>query len=308
MDLSAVAAFHFLYPAWLILILPSWGLIAWATLRNARDGNWSQVIDPDLLPTLRLPSGRRDNAPWWVFAVVWTLAILALAGPTWHRDQSPAFRATRDVIVLLDLAPSMSASDVTPNRATRARYLVDDILKAAHDSRVGLIVFAGDAHTVTPLTSDVENIRALLPALTPSIMPVAGDVLTPALNEAGNLLHSVASRDARIVVLTDGFSDFPHAFRSVAALQAQGAMVDVIGVGTALPVNQLQKLAAAGNGEYANLSDARLLIARLQMSRSGQLASDKMEDVKLTTWRNEGIWLLVPLALLAAMIARRGWV
>lgn len=324
MDLSSLAAFHFLYPAWLALIVPLWALIAWSARRRARDGNWSQVIDPDLLPTLRLESGGRDGAPWWVFAVVWTLAILALAGPSWHKEESAAFRAPHDVVVLLDLSASMTANDVKPDRVTRARYLIDDILKAAQDSRVGLIVFAGDAYTVTPLTFDVGNIRALLPALTPNIMPVAGDAIAPALDDARSLLRSVASRGAEVVVLTDGFTDLPQALRSVAALRSQGVKVDVVGIGAAadahdrtaqdqprtagIPTAELQKLAAAGNGEYAPLSDARQLIARLQMSRSGQLAGEKMEDVKLATWRNEGIWLLIPLALLAAAIARRGWV
>lgn len=312
MDLSALMPFHFLYPAWLVLLVPLWALIAWTVRRHARDGNWSQVIDPDLLPTLRLESGGRDRAPWWVFAAVWTLATFALAGPTWRADESPAFRAPHDIIVLLDLSPSMTTRDVTPDRVTRARYLVDDILAAAHDSRVGLIAYAGDAHTVTPLTSDVANIRALLPALTPSIMPVAGDELAPALDEARTLLRSVGSHDAQVFILTDGISDVPQALRSVAALRSQGARIDVIGVGSTLglPTEPLQKLAAAGDGKYANLSDARSLIAQLRTKQSSKLASDETgpNGVKLETWRDEGIWLLMPLALLAATIARRGWV
>ncbi|HEY6642714.1 vWA domain-containing protein [Povalibacter sp.] len=310
--MSALAAFHFLYPAWLLALVPLWALIAWAALRRARDGNWSHVIDPDLLPAMRLESGRRDNAPWWVFAAVWTLASVALAGPTWHRDQSPAFRSPHDWIVVLDLSPSMDARDVTPNRTTRARYLIDDILSSVHDARVGLIVFAGDAHAVTPLTSDVENVRALLQPLTPGLLPVPGDALAPALDEANTLLRAVASRDAEVVVLTDGFADPSQALRSAAALRAQGTSVNVIGIGTAagagIPTDLLQKLAAAGHGEYASLSDARQLIALLQQQPSGELASDKMQDLKLETWRNEGIWFLLPLALLATMIARRGWV
>ncbi len=332
MDLNALRSFHFLNPAWLLVLVPLWALIAWLAFRRARNGSWSQVIDSDLLPAMRLEGGQRGSAPWWVFAAVWTLAALALAGPTWRREESPAFRSPHDWIVLLDLSPSMSAQDVTPDRVTRARYVIDDILSAAHDTRVGLIVFAGDAHPVTPLTSDVETVRALLKPLAPGIMPVPGDLLTPALDEAGQLLKSVASRDAQIVVLTDGFSDPSHALKSAAELREHGTTVDVVGIGTAsgapapsndgsfardeqgrpllakLPADLLQRLAAAGGGEYVGLSGERQLIASLQQHQRENLASEKIANVELNTWRNEGIWLLPPLLLLAALIARRGWV
>lgn len=331
MDLTALRAFHFLHPAWLLALLPLWSLLAWFAWRRLRDGNWSQVIDADLLPAMRLEENRRGRTPLWIFAAVWTLATLALAGPAWHRESSPAFRAPDDWVVLLDLSPSMSASDVTPDRATRARYIVDDILGAAHDARVALIVFAGDAHAVTPLTSDVETVRALLKPLEPDIMPAPGDLLAPALDEARQLLKSVASRKARVIVLTDGFADPSQAFRSAAALRALGANIDVIGIGTTrgapapddsgsfardaqgqailsrVPNDLLQRLAAAGAGRYASLPDARSLIATLREEHPNTLASERDEKVTLETWRNEGVWLLPPLLLLAALIARRGW-
>lgn len=333
MELSALQSFHFLYPAWLIALVPLWASIAWLAFRHARDGSWSQVIDADLLSAMRLEGSQRGSAPWWVFAAVWTLATVALAGPAWQREESPAFRSPHDWIVLLDLSPSMAARDVTPDRATRARYVIEDILSAAKDARVGLIVFAGDSHAVTPLTSDVETVRALLKPLSPDIMPVAGDLLAPALDGAADLLESVASRDAQVVILTDGFSDPSAAFKSAAGLRAQGASVHVLGIGSAsgapapddngsfardaqgkpvlarLPAELLQHLAAAGGGEYTSLSGERQLIASMQaQSSETNLASQKIGDVELNTWRNEGIWLLPPLLLLAALIARRGWV
>src|ERR1044071_5937668 len=106
MDLSTLRAFHFLQPAWLFALVPLGALLAWFALRRARAGSWSQVIDSDLLPALRLEGEQHGSAPWWVFAAVWTLAVVALAGPAWQRLQTPAFRAPQDWVVLLDLSPS----------------------------------------------------------------------------------------------------------------------------------------------------------------------------------------------------------
>ena len=127
---------------------------------------WARVIDPDLLPALRLP-GAGGGSPWRLLVAAWTVAVLALAGMTWERDQSVGYHAPSDWILVLDLSPSMAATDVPPDRATRARYVISDFLNAAQDTRVALVVFAGEAHTVTPLTTDVETVRALLPALAP---------------------------------------------------------------------------------------------------------------------------------------------
>ena len=124
------------------------------------------MIDPELLPALRLPVGG-GGSPWRLLVTAWTLAVLALAGMTWERDQSMGFRAPSDWVLVMDLSPSMAATDVPPDRATRAHYLVSDLLNAAQDTRVALVVFAGEAHTVAPLTSDVATMRALLPPLDP---------------------------------------------------------------------------------------------------------------------------------------------
>jgi Ca-activated chloride channel family protein len=330
MDLSALRAFHFLHPAWLLALPPLWALVAWLARRGRRDAAWGEVIDTELLPLLRLPMSERTQSPWWLLVAVWTLAALALAGMTWQRVQSPGFHAPTDWILVLDLSPSMAATDVPPNRVARAHYLISDLLNAARDTRVALVVFAGDAHTVAPLTSDVATIRALLPPLDPGIMPEAGDALAPALDEAARLMSAVASRRPQIVVLTDGIADPAEALGAARRLRDRGAALDVVGIGSAsgapepdgqgsfvhdaqgrsvlskLPVDQLERLAAAGGGRYVSLNDAHSLIAELsRRTPASEVETPAGPGVSL--WRNAGIWLLPPLVLLVSLLARRGW-
>ena len=208
------------------------GRLGWLGADGATQAG-RKVIDAELLPALRLPMSGRTQSPWWLLAAVWTLAALALAGMTWQRVESVGFRAPTDWILVLDLSPSMAATDVPPNRVARAHYLISDLLNAARDTRVALVVFAGDAHTVAPLTSDVATIRALLPPLDPSIMPEPGDALAPALDEAARLMSTVASRRPQIVVLTDGIADPAEALGAARRLRDRGATLDVVGIGTA---------------------------------------------------------------------------
>ena len=207
MGLSDPRAFHFLHPAWLLAVPLAWGLVVWLETRRKREGGWTRVVDADLLPLLRLGDSGRGRSPWLLVGTVWTLGALALAGPAWQHERTRTFRVPAAWMLVLDLSPSMDAEDLEPNRVARARYAVDDVLSAARDARVGLIVFGDEPHTVAPLTTDVATIRSLLRPLAPDLMPEPGDALAPALDAAGRLLHDGAAHHGQVVVLTDGFSD-----------------------------------------------------------------------------------------------------
>jgi Ca-activated chloride channel family protein len=332
MGLSNLGAFHFLYPAWLLTLPPLLGLALWFVWRQRQAGGWLQVLDADLFAALRLQDGDRRSSPWLLIGIGWTVAALALAGPAWQRIQSAAFRAPENWVLVLDLSPSMAVADLPPDRATRARYAIDDLLRAAHDANIGLIVFAGEAHIVVPLTSDVATVRALLQPLSPAIMPEAGDDLAPALDDAGQLLRQAGSRNSKVIVLSDGYDDPDRVLAAAKSLREQGAVIEVVGIGTAngapemnangsfvqdaqgrsvmakLPIGELQGLAAAGGGRYWPLTDLNGLVNTLRAERSNPLEQDQLaSNLRVDTWRNEGIWLLPPLLLLAAAFARRGW-
>jgi Ca-activated chloride channel family protein len=323
---------HFLHPQWLLALPPLLILVAWLLRPTARDAQWSRIVDPELLSVLRVNVSRKGSSPWLLLGLLWTLAVVALAGPAWTRLESPAFRARSAWVLVLDLSPSMSASDLEPNRVTRARYAVTDLLSAAHDNRIGLVVFAGEAHTVSPLTSDVATVRMLLKPLAPGLMPESGDNLAPALEEAGRLLQAGTAQHGTVIVLSDGFADPAESLRIAQKLRQEGTTVEVVGVGTTsgapehdgrgefvrdtngrpqlahLQADELRRLATAGGGDYFTVGDVPQLTQSLDAGQSREIdSSASAPRTELATWRNEGVWLLPPLLLLAALLARRGW-
>lgn len=333
MLMSALHAFHFLRPWWLLALIPAWLLCGWLGWRHRSTGSWAGIIDAELLASLRLEAGTtvRRGAPWPWLALAWTLALLALAGPSWQRDQTAAYHGSDAWVLVLDLSPSMAARDLPPDRVTRARYALDDLLGAAHGARVGLIVFSDEAYTVTPLTDDVATVRTLLPPLAPELMPTQGDKLAPALTQAGKLLASAHARTPHVLVLSDGFDDPAAAFTAAAKLRASGAEVDVVGVGTRdgapvsrsgggfeqdehgqaalarLDTDRLRQLANAGGGEYAALDALPQLAARLRSAQERISGATKDKGVEIQHWRDGGIWLLPLLLVLALLLSRRGW-
>jgi Ca-activated chloride channel family protein len=344
MPISTLHGLHFLRPLWLLALPLLWAVVFWLARRTLQSRDWSRVIDADLLPALRLDGhaagdgsgeGRRSNSkqPWPWLVLAWSLAVLALAGPSWQQAAAPAYRASSAWVLVLDLSPSMAASDLAPSRVARARYAIDDLLAAAHDARVGLIAFSDEPYTVTPLTQDVETVRALLPSLAPDIMPSPGDHLAPALDQAQKMLQASGSTDRHIVVLSDGFDDSAAALATAATLKAQGIAVSVVGTGTAggapmrdangqfahdaqgrpvlarLDVDHLRQLAQTGGGAYADVSNLAGLISNLQpaprpLQRSGETLS---QGIAVPQWLDAGAYLLPLLLLLVALLTRRNW-
>ncbi len=324
--------FHFLHP-WVLAALPlMWALTVWLARRRARDGAWPRLVDAELLPVLRLGGGGQGRSPWPLIGAIWTLAVLALAGPSWQRQVTAAYRLPAAWVIALQLSPSMQAADIPPSRIARARFAVDDLLASAHDARVGLVAFAGEAYTVAPLTTDVATVRNLSRALSPRLMPEHGARLAPALSAAARLLNAWAGHDRQIVVLMDSVRDPARAMQLVAQLHHEGITVNVVGVGTTtgapapdgnggflrgsdgkvrmtrLHPALLRQIAAAGGGEFVMLRQMPQLIADLHAAGiDSALSARAAPRVRLTGWLNDGIWLLPLIVLLAALAARRGW-
>lgn len=340
---AALGRFHFERPVWLLALPLLLALAAWLARRSAAGSGWSALVDAPLLAALRLPEhGMATRAsPWPWLALAWTLAVLALAGPTWQREPAAANSSPDGWVLVLDLSPSMLAPDVAPNRVTRARYAIEDVLRAAQGARIGLVVFSAEPYTVTPLTDDVATVRGLTGPLAPGLMPSSGDKLGPALVMAQQLLERSSTRGGHVVVLTDGYADPVEAAAAAQALRERSTTVDVLAIGGAgisatpgsnppVPATQtadpnadgatpteeptliepvdralLQQLARAGGGRLFGLDEMPALLASLQTHETR--SATPLTDVEAVRWRDAGVWLVPPLLLLAALLARRGW-
>ncbi len=252
---GVTTGFHFLRPTWLAALPLLWLLTAWLAQRSAAAGAWGRHIDAPLLQVLQLAEPVAAEAqpahdrrtPWRWLLLAWTLAVLALAGPAWQREPAVAYASPDSWVLVLDLSPSMASIDLAPDRTTRARYAIDDLLRAANGAKVALLVFSNEAYTVAPLTDDVATLRGLTGPLLPDILPTRGDQLAPALAMAQLLLERAAASGGQVVVLTDGFVDgvtkptkdgrkddsADDALSAAARLRERGSNLQVVAIGAA---------------------------------------------------------------------------
>ncbi len=310
-EFAAFEHFHFLRPAWALVLIP-WLLITLVqNRRKASRDSFGGIIAPHLLEHLRLQRfERRWFNPVNVTRVFTLLLLLVLMGPSWRQQPSPLSQDEAALVILLDVSDSMQQTDIQPSRLQRARQKIGELLALRPDRKAALIVYAGSAHTVLSLTADQDILKQYLAAVTPDIMPRAGKFPEYSLPLVADVLRD-SSAPATVVLFSDGLgSASASAFERHFA--ASGDQLLILGVGTEaqeeglapLERRALEHLARATGGSYLDLtvddSDVRALNRRIDSHFV------VIEDSALP-WLDSGYLLVFPAMALFLLWFRRGW-
>ncbi len=325
--------FHFLRPWWLLALIPAviFTIALWRA--NSALSAWDKAIDKDLLPFL-LDRSRNaaQRTPLMLLLGAWALSAVALAGPVWEKLPQPVQQREDALVIVVDLSLSMFAQDHVPSRLDLAKRKLRDILALRDEGQTALVVYAGDAHAVMPLTDDVVTIEALVPSLSPNIMPLFGSNPMAAMDMAIELLDNVEASEGKILLMTDGISGFDQELLITRQLEDRPYELLVMGIGTeqgapirtsdgnfltdqqgamvvpSLNRNVLQSLANRVGGRYHDIqlsdSDLAYLLTDLNLLDDPQL-SDVEEEFDV--WYETGPWLLLLVAPMVALTFRRGW-
>jgi Ca-activated chloride channel family protein len=318
---------HFIRPEWL-LALPLCVALPWLWRHLRRpSGDWARVCDPHLLRWLSVgdaAQGRKGLGAWLAGLVI-LIATLALAGPSWQQLPDVSFSAQDSRVIVLDLSQSMLAEDLKPDRLTRARYRLSDLLMESLEGQVGMVTFAGDAYVVSPLTNDMNTIANMLPALRPDVVPVAGSRADRGLELAAELLRRNGTPGGEILLVSDDADERDAAL--AASLAAEGMVVSVLAVGTqaGAPIPSgngfitdasgavvIARTGFAGLEAVARAGGGRMSVLDGSSSPASPWLSGEGTDFALRDegggdrWADSGPWLLLLLLPLVAVGFRRG--
>ena len=320
---------HFIRPEllWLLPAIIPLLLLAWR--KQVQGGDWAKAIDSNLLPhliTSESGGSSRLRQLWWLTL---PLLLIGAAGPSLERAELPVFEKSDALVIVLDLSRSMWATDTQPSRIRRARQKVMDILDARTEGVTGMVVFAGDAHVVTPLTDDTRTIENLLSALAPDIMPLQGSNATEAIELASGLLETSGLTNGSVLLITDGLPKFDTS-RVEGLLGSVGADLGILVMGTdtgapiplpdggflrdendqivipAVDRQSIQRIATALGAKRTDVSVDNSDIQFLLTGAQSSITTDDSLERKTDTWIDLGYWLAIAAALLMLPLFRRG--
>ena len=325
-----ITNFHLIRPWCLLLLLPS--LIFLSLLHNAskQRGQWHKLI-PAHLATLLIDTNadKHTQLPLYTLALLLVVTVIALAGPTWQKLPQPLFKVNSAQVIVMDMSLSMYATDIKPNRLTRARFKVTDLINQLTEGETGLIAYAGDAFVISPMTEDINNLLNLLPALSPEIMPEYGSEPATGIDAALTLFKQTQKDSGDIYLITDGISASDQ--RQITQLLANTDFsLHILAVGGTdsapikLPNGELLKdsngnivlpkltlaplttLARQFNGRFAKISLDNSDIVHLAKTdhdfNDTNISQNKLGDA----WDESGPWLLLFMLPIAALSFRRG--
>lgn len=256
--------------------------------------------------------------PKWLLTLAWICLIIALAGPrTLVPSPQESTRAGVDILVALDTSRSMLVQDVAPNRFLLAKSLVESLANRLEpNDRLGLMVYAGRPHLVSPLSFDRALFQHYLDLMRPGILPTLGSQLDSAIMFGAEHLQQTAGKSQVLLVLTNGTPEpdqivaVPEGLKAVAntatkvilagvgnlqpsripsmehpsgALHASGLLVT-----SRLEQIALQKLATQLNGVYLRANNDAAFLDRL-VEEVSVLAKKRSFQSALPVWQDHAM-------------------
>jgi Ca-activated chloride channel family protein len=214
-----------------------------------------------------------------------SLAIIMLARPQFGSKVEQIKRQGVEVIIALDVSNSMMAEDIQPSRLERAKQAISRLVETLDNDKIGLIVFAGDAFTQIPITTDYISAKMFLSTVNPDIVPKQGTAIGAAIDLGIRSFTPGLGKSKAMILISDGenHEDDPIAKAKEAA--TAGIVIFTIGIGstegvpipvtvngrpdflkdadgntviTKLDENILREIAFAANGKFVRASNSNI--------------------------------------------------
>lgn len=262
--------FRFEEPTYLYLLLLLPFLAAFYLYSNYRRRKAIRKFGDLVLMAQLMPDVskyRPDVKFWLVFAAIGLFAVL-LARPQFGSKLETVKRQGVEVMIALDISNSMLAQDVQPSRLEKAKRLVAQLVDKMENDKVGMIVFAGDAFTQLPITSDYISAKMFLESINPSLISKQGTAIGAAINLATRSFTPQEGVGRAVIVITDGENHEGGAVEAAKAAAEKGIQVSVLGVGmpdgAPIPVE--------GTNDFRRDRDGNVVVTRLNEQMCQEIA------------------------------------
>lgn len=253
--------FHNPEALYLLLILPVLMVIMVLNNRLTR----KKIREAGDLPLIKglMPefSFFRKNIKFFFQLLALALVIFLIARPQFGSRLEEVKREGVEVIIALDVSNSMLAEDIQPNRLERAKQAISSLVDRLQDDKIGLVVFAGDAYTQIPVTTDYVSAKMFLSSISPGIVPKQGTSLASAINLGISSFSPGVDESKALIIITDGENHEDDPLPLAKEASDKGIVIHTIGIGSAsgVPV----PVVTNGRRDYLKDNEGNTVITRL---------------------------------------------
>ncbi len=326
--------FRFEEPGYLYLLLLLPVLVAFYIYSNYRRRKAIREFgDPDLMASL-MPdvSKRRPDVKFTLILLCIALFSVLLARPQFGSKLETVKRQGVEVMIALDISNSMMAQDIQPSRLEKAKRLISQLVEKMEEDKVGLIVFAGDAFTQLPITSDYISAKMFLETISPSLITKQGTDIGAALNLANRSFTPQEGVGRTVILITDGENHEGGVEQAIKTITDKDIQINVLGIGSPegspipmedsrdfqrdkdgnIVVSRLneqmcQELAKAGNGVYVRVDNTNTAQKAIQQAID-KLAKADIETQVYSDYNEQFqavAWVLLLFLILELLIMER---
>ena len=303
----------------LLLLIPLlWGLFAY--VMHYRKNKRQVFASPRLM--MILAPYKSTAALVWKY-VFYSLAIamlsLALVNPRIGTKMEKIKVQGSDVVFALDVSLSMKAEDVVPNRLDKAKQIISRTIDALGGDRVGIIVYAGSAYPLLPITSDYSAAKMFLSTADPSMVSSQGTSIGQAISLSGRYFDDPSVKNKLLVIISDGedHGEDTDAVSTAQAANARGVKIYTVGVGTAkggpIPIKQngivtsykkdiegnvvvtkadsqtLKNIASAASGDYIDGTSTATVVNKIK-DVLGKSAKNEYGEAEVIEYKDRYQW------------------
>ncbi|HPF52358.1 MAG TPA: VWA domain-containing protein [Draconibacterium sp.] len=256
---------------WGLLIIPLLIMIfVWSRIarRRALKKFGKQEILSQLMP---FSSKGRPVLKFIILMLALAFFIVGTARPQFGSKLKTVKREGVELIIALDVSNSMMAEDIQPNRLERAKRAISRLMDRLTDDKIGLIVFAGDAYTQLPITSDYNSAKLFLNAINTQIVPKQGTAIGAAIDLAHKSFTPNGEANKAIIVITDGENHEDDAVAAAKSAADDEIVVHTIGMG--LPSGSPIPVLRNGQTEYLKDRDGNVVVTKLNEQMLEKIAA-----------------------------------
>ncbi len=270
--------FRFANPDYLYLLLLLPVLAALFVINEFRRRKSLKKLGESVLIERLMPemSGVRPVVKFIFLLTAISAFIMMLARPQFGSKLEEVKKQGVEVIIALDVSNSMLAEDIQPDRLTRAKQAISRLVDNLENDKIGLIVFAGDAYTQIPVTTDYISAKMFLSTINPEMVPKQGTAIGAAINLGAKSFSPGEGKSKAMIIITDGENHEDDPVSEAEAASKAGIVIHTIGIGSAegVPVPVI----TGGRRDYLKDKDGSIVITKLD--------EDILKTIALSTGGN----------------------